>query len=70
MPHPILFLDHIVLATPDLEQSMEAFYSTTVCQSAVGGSHPRLGSKNALAGLEELEGTYIELLGPDPDNIS
>jgi hypothetical protein len=61
-------LDHIVLSTPDLELGINAFEKTTGCKPIIGGSHRNLGSKNALAGVEDDESVYIELIGPDPEN--
>jgi hypothetical protein len=60
-------LDHIVLATPDLELGIRAFEKTTGCRPIIGGSHRNLGSKNALAGVEDDNSAYIELIGPDPE---
>jgi hypothetical protein len=63
-----LSLDHIVLATPDLELGINAFEKMTGCKPIIGGSHRSLGSKNALAGVEDDKSVYIELIGPDPEN--
>lgn len=61
-------LDHVVLSTADLEAAMMQFANDCKASAVVGGSHPTLGTKNALVGIKEPNFSYIELLGPDPDN--
>jgi hypothetical protein len=58
-------LDHLVLATPDLEGTVAAFAAATGVEPVVGGRHARWGTRNYLVGLG---GTaYLEFLGADPD---
>ncbi|MGY5764306.1 VOC family protein [Brachybacterium sp. DNPG3] len=68
MPVPHL-LDHIVIAGPDLAETVEWFRELTGVTAAPGGAHPS-GTANALVALT-IDGArgpqYIELIGPDPD---
>lgn len=58
-------LDHLVLAGPDLEQSVAWFADLTGVQPTAGGSHVGVGTANYLVGLG---GTaYLEIIGPDPE---
>lgn len=58
-------LDHLVLATPDLEGTVAAFADATGVEPVVGGRHGRWGTRNYLVGLG---GTaYLEFLGADPE---
>ncbi|MET9273034.1 VOC family protein [Kribbella sp. NPDC003557] len=62
---PEALLDHLVLATPDLEATVAAFADATGVEPVVGGRHVRWGTRNYLAGLG---GTaYLEFLGADPE---
>lgn len=58
-------LDHLVLAGPDLEQTVAWFTDLTGVAPAPGGSHVGLGTANYLVGLGGE--AYLELIGPDPD---
>lgn len=57
-------LDHIVIASPDLEALVAEFHTLTGVQPVAGGRHGGQGTANHLVGLGE--GRYIELIGPDP----
>ena len=66
VPH---LLDHIVIAGPDLAETVEWFRELTGVTPAPGGSHPT-GTANALVALTvggERRPHYIELIGPDPE---
>jgi Glyoxalase-like domain len=58
--HP---LDHIMLATPDLEAAVVGFEQQTGVRPSEGGRHPGQGSRNVLATLGN--GCYLEIIGPD-----
>ncbi|TRY17650.1 VOC family protein [Tessaracoccus rhinocerotis] len=58
-------LDHIAIAGPDLDALVAQFHDLTGVQPVKGGHHEGQGTANYLVGLGE--GSYIELIGPDPD---
>lgn len=64
-------LDHLIITVPDLEAGVAAVEEATGVRAVPGGSHPGRGTANFLFGLAPTgwpEGahTYLEILGPDP----
>lgn len=57
-------LDHILWASPDLDQGCEEFSAATGVTPAGGGSHAGFGTRNRLASLAE--NLYFEVISVDP----
>jgi len=58
-------VDHFVVAGPDLAALGEWWADAVGTDAVEGGAHTGLGTRNLLAGIDS--NTYVELIGPDPD---
>ena len=58
-------IDHLVLAGPDLAMMSSMWREATGINPMPGGAHTDMGTRNELVGIDST--TYIELIGPDPD---
>ncbi len=58
-------LDHIVLATPDVQASVEKIAAATGIRAELGGHFHGRGVYNHLIALQD--DAYLEIIGPDPN---
>jgi hypothetical protein len=61
MPEPLL--DHLALATHDLDTTVAEFTTATGVQPVEGGRHVGRGTRNYLVGFGPT--SYLEIIGPD-----
>ena len=64
-------LDHLIITVPELDAGVAEFERLTGVRAIAGGSHPGRGTANFLVGLAPAgwpadARTYLEILGPDP----
>ena len=58
-------LDHVVLATTDIAATAAEIAAATGVTPSEGGPHVGRGTRNELCSFGD--GTYLEIIGPDPD---
>ena len=64
---PLIQIDHIIWAVPDLDAGAALFEQMSGVTPIVGGVHPGRGTRNKLASAGDR--MYFEIIAPDPDQM-